>query len=122
MPAFTSPRGFRIWDYPLSQQYLLLRSERIGQLQNIDLLFAEVFYLEVPFGFTGLEITAPTVADLDHLATRCPEQPPEARYYVLISQGQRYYVGAAELTIEANDLQFWERPAALQRAGASAEA
>ncbi len=59
MSLFSSSRHFRIWDYHISHQRLLIRSPRDQSMpgsENIDLLFQGVSYLDTVPAFNGLEL------------------------------------------------------------------
>jgi hypothetical protein len=109
MKAFASPYWFRIWVYSLKQRHLLIGTTLNGE-QNIDLIFKEVFYVEIPFDFGGVEVVTPTAVDLKLLALSYKGHTSNANYYVLLSGGKRFYIGAADFKIEYHDLSYWQRP------------
>src|SRR5579884_265793 len=100
MEAFSSAREFQLWDYYISFGQLLIRSvpsAQSAETRNIDLTFRGTFYVEMPATLTGLAIDAPTSDELTHLVERTGVAPDPTgkhhKYFVLVSRGQRYYVG-----------------------------
>jgi hypothetical protein len=102
-------RRFRIWEYRVSHDQLLVRSPRAERHpRNVDVIFVGVEYLELATMFEGLEIAEPTDADLAHVraAYKAEVRPDYVR--VLVSQGRRYLVVAAGMKIEENELDLFE--------------
>lgn len=102
-------RRFRVWDYRVSHDQLLIRSPRSEhQTRNVDVLFAGVEYLELATMFEELEIAAPTNADLARV--QAAHRPGVQLDYVrvLVSKGHRYVVVAAGMEIEENELDLFE--------------
>jgi|SRR5579859_2904423 len=112
MDSFASARHFRVWDFHVSHSHLLIRSARNeddSSSENLDLIFKGVFYLEIADMFNGLELAHPTDTELHHLETRCGViQTDTERFYALISNNRRYYIGAIALTVDRNTLPWNE--------------
>lgn len=73
----------------------------------IDLMFSGVRYSELPAEMmVGLTLEEPSPEECAHIGNRLGlTQPVEHGVYVLVtSEGRRYYVCAAYLTIEENNL------------------
>jgi hypothetical protein len=124
MKTFASSSDFSIWHYFTSDNYLIIHSGynlHHPHGWSVDLIFGDVFYTELPFVFNGLEINTPTVDDLQHLAGRCKEPSAEANYYVLLTGGKRYYIGAAYMRIEHNNLDAVNTPFDLAQEARAAE-
>ncbi|MEM1058110.1 MAG: hypothetical protein AAGK14_02585 [Verrucomicrobiota bacterium] len=99
--TFHTSRVFSIWDTLVTSNQLLLRS--YADRDNLDLIFNGVFYLELPFDLKGIRLAKPNAAELKRLQKRSQRNPQGSeQFYVLVSQGRRYYVGAKSLVIEHN--------------------
>lgn len=107
-----SSRYFQVWDFHSSFGRILIRSCKYDGAENIDLIFIGVFYLEAPFGFHGLGILDPTETEIARLEERtgisAAAGKAYSRFYVLASEGARYYIGASEYTIDENSLDLME--------------
>jgi len=99
--AFQSDRVFSLWDTLVTSNQVLLRSHQ--DRDNIDLIFNGVFFLETPFNLKGIRLAKPNASESKRLVKRAQHTPqgPE-QFYVLVSGGHRYYVGAKSLVIEYN--------------------
>lgn len=115
--TFSSPRTFKLWEYQVSHSQLLIRSPNAPATQqstecftNIDLLFASVDYCALPHLIRGIEISAPTAAELEHLEVVLGDRPDFGDVFVLVSSGQRFPVVAGRLAITENDWDIFESP------------
>ena len=107
MLGFKSERTFRVWDWCVSHSQLLLRSARNQNDpddSNLDLVFAGVFYMELPNIIRGVEIVQPLPGD-DAGRVQAPDG---GQYYVLVTEKRRFIVGAVSLQIMENKLAFLE--------------
>lgn len=103
-------RSFHIWDASSSHAKLLLRSPRNqthGVLQNIDITFWGVSYVELPFILRGLELVEPTHEEVALLSERLQKDVQADDVFVLVSQGQRNFVVAVNYTVQENDLDIF---------------
>jgi len=112
---FSSARDFQIWDFYISFGQLLLRSVGNGEganATNIDITFRGVFYLDIPATLSGVELGTATDDELARLAARTGiSQDPTGqyhKYFVLMSKGNLYYVGAMDIYIGENTLDMME--------------
>ncbi len=98
---FQSARTFSLWDTLVTSHQILLRSYQ--DRDNIDLIFNGVFYLELPHTLKGVRLCRPNASEEKRLIKRSQHTPqhPE-KFYVLVSGGHRYYLGAKSLVIEHN--------------------
>lgn len=113
MRRLCSPRWFSLHGYYPLFHIVLLRSRPTTIADNsivVDVVFRNVFYIDLRSDFQGLtieEAPAAEAARLDRragLAERCDDN----RYFVLISDGQRYYIGATQYRVEENKLGWGE--------------
>lgn len=92
---FESARTFRLWEYRVSHDLLLLRSPKNDQYRtNADVIFRGVEYVELPSLLKGLAIRR---GDTTNDATN--EQPPAEQRVVVsvVSGGRRYSIVATAL-------------------------
>ena len=106
MITLSSPALFRTLVWTVSHKSLLIRAAKAEQGQNIDLMFAGVFYMQLPDYFHGLQTDTATAEEVAYLQSQCQNEDAERiSFYVLCSQGKRYFVGASKFWIERNTLQ-----------------
>ncbi|RKG79539.1 hypothetical protein D7W82_30735 [Corallococcus sp. CA049B] len=104
-----SERVFRVWEFRVSHDQLLIRSARTAQHpQNLDVIFAGVDYLELPTKLGEIEITSPMVDDLRKVQAAFREGVTERDVHVIVSGGRRFVVVAAKMTVVKNDLDIFE--------------
>ncbi len=112
-----SQRIFQVWEYQISHGQLLIRSPKSPatttdpqQVTNLDVVCLGVDYLALPRVMKGLELTPPTddeVARIEVILGK-PVNPEEVK--VLLSEGRRHFVVAAQLSITENDWDIFESP------------
>lgn len=71
-----------------------------------------MFYLDIPATLEGIQVADLTPDELTRLASRTgrPHDPTGKyhQYFVLVSKGSRYYVGAIDMAITENTLRAME--------------
>jgi hypothetical protein len=106
---FVSDRHFRIWDYNVSHDQMLLRSAPTPDVsRNVDIIFWGVDYLGIPSRFTGVEIEE---ASPEEEATMNPivgQKCVKPKIYRLSTEGKRYLVAAVGFRVFENDLELFE--------------
>lgn len=108
MQSFSSPRVFAPWAYTISHSQLLVRSSKYENfLENIDLKFLDVQYMDIPVTLIGLRLDNANDEDLEYLASRV-DNLTNYTIYVLCSQKRRHYVVAYGLNISSNTLKVRE--------------
>jgi len=97
-----------IWDYSVSHAQLLLRSAKEGEAQNslnIDLVFSGVFYVELRESLNGIRLVSPTQTELARLESRSRiRQDGTHTFFGILSNGERFFVGASHLKVAENTL------------------
>jgi hypothetical protein len=109
-------RTFKIWDYWVSHSQLLLRShgdrreaKGSSESRNIDIMFVDVDYIELPALMYGLEITSnATTEELSNVQQIIGDTVSPDRMFVLISKGRRHIVVAGGMWVRENDLELME--------------
>ncbi len=106
---FYSGRRFRIWDYNVGHNQLLLRSPTSdGAETNIDIVFLGVEYLGIPSKLVGVGLMP---AERNHAKKieRLMGRPIDRRsIHVLISGGKEYLLVAAGYFVSRNRLDLFE--------------
>jgi hypothetical protein len=107
--SFASDRRFRIWDYNVSHNQMLLRSPKSpDHSENIDIVFWGVEYIEIPSAFTGVELVKASTEEASSMK-RIPEKRCETSdVHVLSSGGKKFVVVAAGFKVLRNDLDIFE--------------
>lgn len=101
-------RDFQVWEYQVSLGQLLVRSPRSpARPTNVDIVFLGVEYMSLPRSLRGGLTLEPATADDLHgrEALRAG-----AHAWVLLSEGRRFVVVAASVTIAENDGDIFDSP------------
>lgn len=102
-------RTFRVWEFRVSHDQLLLRSPRTAQhSQNLDIIFAGVDYLDLPTKLGEIELTHPAADDLRRVHAAYREDVAERDVHVIVSGGRRFVVVAAGMKIIESDMDIFE--------------
>jgi hypothetical protein len=108
---FKSNRYFTISDFYISHGQLLLRSNKNdNNLENIDIIFFDVRYIQLPTSFNGIAISkSSSSAELslpqsiqDNLANS------DIRVFTITATKEKFYVIAAFFKVFENQLEFNE--------------
>jgi len=103
-------RRFRVWDYNVSHKQMLIRSPHgADDPMNFDILFFGVEYVDLASTMKGVSFDQPTDRDYEAVAQRMGKsvQIPK-KLFVIVSSGIRYYVVAAYMNVQENQLDFME--------------
>ena len=91
MKQINSDRSFRLWEYRVSHDQLLVRSPKSEtNSTNFDLIFVGVKYIELPALFSGLSIVSGTAADTASFAEKTGRAIVEERVFAVTTNGRRY--------------------------------
>lgn len=94
-------RYFKLWDYVVSMNKLLIRSPKHGIEKNVDVQFFGVKYLRLGTSFEGLTVTESTSWPFDELA---PAELADAAVFLLKTKYRTDVVVASEMLVQENDL------------------
>ncbi len=102
--SFSSGRTFKIWDYRVGHNQLLLRSpESPGMAGNVDVIFVGVDYFDIPTRIDGLEFVEPTDSEIAHFDAQVSRAHRSSEVFCLTSRDRRYFVvGVAFWVVENN--------------------
>lgn len=99
---FESARRFRLWEYRVSHNQLLIRSPKNSDFStNIDLVFWGVEFLKIPSSFNGLSVRKGSKSD-DRLNVK------EIDSFIFESSGQEFFLEAGGCKILENELDIFE--------------
>jgi hypothetical protein len=105
---FSSEREFKIWDYNVSHNQLLLRSPASPIVDhNIDIVFWRVRFLLIPSTFFGIEMDLAFKGDVDAIEQIAGKLPDPSGLYSLASGGRRFFVFAGGFKVLRNDLDIF---------------
>lgn len=103
-------RAFRIWDYRVSHDQLLLRSAKIkGYNENIDIIFYGVNYIQLSPELSGLTIqkmVPPFAAPYESVVQNLEFEGNNL--FEIVSGRDVYLVAAAYVRVFENNLEFDE--------------
>ena len=101
-------RTFRLWDYNVSHDQLLLRSPITDEHDtNLDVVFWGVRYLQIPTRFQEIQITRGTNDDSMRLSAILGEAVPLDDIFCLCESATRYLVVAAGYKVLSNRLDLF---------------
>lgn len=104
-------RKFKLWHYNVSHGELLFRSHKNEKNdKNIDIMFFDVKYLEVPGSLPNLKIEEVKEEEIIYVSEKLTKNVAKEDIYILKSNNIRYIVVASILKIVENDLDLFELP------------
>ncbi|HEY5312920.1 MAG TPA: hypothetical protein VIK18_10395 [Pirellulales bacterium] len=106
---FASERKFRIWDYNVSHNQLLLRSPKSPEVaKNIDIVFWGVEYIGIPAALDGIELAQVEKDDKARRELLPGESREAANVYRLASSQTQYFVVASGFKVLENELDIFD--------------
>ncbi|WP_019909790.1 hypothetical protein [Paenibacillus sp. HW567] len=104
-------RKFQFWHYKVSHGELLIRSPKSDKYpENIDILFFDVKYVELPRFLPDLKIEEASDEDVKYVDEKLQKETKTNDIVVLLSNGNRYLVVSSIMKIVENDLDLFELP------------
>jgi len=100
--SFESESIFRLWDYNVSLDTMLIRSN--NDEGNVDLVFWGVYFLQSKTMFKGIKIQEATIKDYELVKNYTANK--NEKLYVLESEKEFFFIGALGLSIHTNNLEF----------------
>lgn len=101
-------RTFRVWDYRVSHDQLLLRSPKDAGMRNMDVIFVGVEYLSLPSQLNGLEISPGTAHEILLAEQGCGKQLSAEHVFSVRTKAGKHVVAAASVRVFENDLDLFE--------------
>ena len=106
--SFSSEREFRMWDYNVSHNQLLIRSPRSPDVAtNVDIIFWRVEYMELPCSFRGIAFAEAAASDVARVQQVFSKISSHASYYPLISEEKRHLIVASGFKVVENTLDIF---------------
>lgn len=102
-------REFKLWDFRVSHNQLLLRSPKTETPQmNIDILFVGVYYLDLPTFVPEPVISVPETSDFLKAQEALGRDVKKEELFVIKIGERRHIVVAVAMKIFENDLDLFE--------------
>lgn len=106
---FKTDHSVRFFDYHISLSQLLLRSSywRDGVMENLDILFVAVHYLQTSIHFNGFQLFEASTDDIAAFANTEDHKlnfKVGLKLYVIVSKHTEHYVVAGPVSIQTNHL------------------
>ena len=106
---FVSTRQFRLWDYSVSHNQMLLRSPRSPEVPtNIDVVFWGVQYLEMPTMLDGIEMGEATSDESEAMERFAGKNFKTSDVHWIVSRHERFLVVASGFKVLENDLDIFD--------------
>jgi len=104
-------RRFEFWFYRVSHGELLIRSPKDERHStNIDYIFVDVTYVDLPRCLAEVELSETTDVDVQRAEERLGKTVEHRNVHVLVSNGRRYLVVASFMKVVASELGLFETP------------
>lgn len=104
-------REFKFWHYNISHGELLIRSiKSSNNAKNIDIMFFDVIYVELPRNIPDLKIEEPKDEDILYIKEKVNKPVKLEDITILSSNDKRYLVVASIMKIIENELDMFELP------------
>jgi hypothetical protein len=104
---YESERYFKIWCHFVTHNQLLLRSDKdlVPERQNIDLVFFDVRYQEIPTSLWGVSIEIATEEEGAYIQNKHSDNiSPGLSVFAITTGGRRFFIVAGRLLVYSNDL------------------
>ncbi|MHC2067785.1 hypothetical protein ACYFX5_09955 [Bremerella sp. T1] len=103
---FKSDRNFRLWDFRVSHNQLLIRSPSTREIStNVDLVFWGVEFMSIPTALNGLEITRTESKNDDGLNFK---PPSNGSMFLIETASTKNVVVAAGCKVLKNTLDIFD--------------
>lgn len=111
LKIFDSSRVFKFWYYHISHGELLVRSiKNVDNIKNIDIIFIDVTYVELPYILSNLIIEEAKAEDVLYIKEKINKDIKPENITVLSSNDKRYFVVAFRMKVVENELDMFEMP------------
>lgn len=109
--TYLKDRQFRFWYYQASHGEAIIRSPKNEfSDKNIDILFCDVKYIEIPTMLSELQLDSANKEDIVYLSKKIRGTVQAKDITVLVSGEQRFYVIASCIKVMENTLNMMELP------------
>ena len=102
-------RRFQVWEYQVSHRQLLIRSPKAPSvLTNVDLIFLDVRFMQLPSGLDGIQLKNATSQEMAAIAHLIGEVSIDEVF--VLESAARHFVVAGHLSVNENDWDIFESP------------
>lgn len=102
-------RSFRIWDFRVSHDQLLLRSPKSASTpKNLDIAFVGVEYVELPTKMRDIKLCKAEVDEHKKIEQMLNKSVPLDQVFILETAERRYVIVAAAVKVFENELDIFE--------------
>lgn len=109
--SFDDSRVFKLWYYHISHGELLIRSiKNADHARNIDIIFIDVTYIDLPRNLNNLRIEEAVEEDVLYIKEKTGKDVEREKIIILSSNDKRYFVVAFRVKVDENDLDMFELP------------
>lgn len=106
---FESDRTFRLWQFFVSHNQLLIRSPKSTQhCSNIDIVFWGVEYIEIPSFLKSVKLTENTTRDIEKAETLIGKSVEASSVFIVESETGKYLIIAGGFKVLRNNLDLFE--------------
>jgi hypothetical protein len=106
---FVSDRRFRLWDYNVSHNQVLIRSPKsIGVGTNVDIVIWGIEYIDMITILDGLTMATASLEECRRAERSLGKEIESSQVLCFISGGSRFIVVAAGFKVLENDLDIFE--------------
>ena len=106
---FVSDRRFRLWDYNVSHQQMLLRSPRsLDSDINVDIVMWGVEYLDLATSLDGVTMASASAEELARAEQALGKDLDSSHVFCFISGDRRFIVVAAGFKVLENELDIFD--------------
>ncbi|NOU68785.1 hypothetical protein GC096_32700 [Paenibacillus sp. LMG 31461] len=111
LPNWFENRKFQFWFYRVSHGELLIRSPKSKEnLQNIDILFFDISYIELPRFLDEIILDDATNDEIIYVNNKIGEPSNDQEITIIVSKGIRYIIVASFLKVKETELDVFEHP------------
>ena len=111
LPSADTGHGFKVWEYRVSHKQLLLRRPKATDLaKNLDVMFSNVQYMDLPSVLSDLEIEEPNQDDIAFAESRAGKAVKGNQVFVLKSNNRRHVIVAGDAVVRESSMGLFESP------------
>jgi hypothetical protein len=112
LPSTDTGHGFKVWEYRVSHKQLLLRRPKAtDSSKNLDVMFSNVQYMDLPSTLPDLEIEEPNKDDIAFAESRAGKKAlKNDKVFVLKSDNRRHVIVAGDVAVRESSMGLFESP------------
>ena len=111
-------RSFKLWEYVITFQQLLIRSQKtINEPTNVDIVFFATSYIEIPTGEGLFKLLRPTLEECNRAKFVLAKKVESESIFILERDLKRFMVVAVSYKVIEDERDFWDSPLQTFRMG-----